>query len=98
MHPTICVIIAVIGWASWAILNKVALNFLPPFAIQFVTAILSLPLAFYYWQCIPKDTKWTAEGIAWTTAAAIATFGGSLAYMYAASQRQVGTVISLTAC
>ena len=98
MPTAVYIILAILGWSSWEVFNKLALNHLPPFAVQFLTAILSIPLAILYWNCIPKDTKWTAPGIAWTVLAALATFGGSLAYMYAASMKQVSAVISLTAC
>lgn len=98
MSTTIYVILAILGWSSWAAMNKLALNHLPPFAVQFVTSLLCFPLSFLYWNYIPKETKWTTPGITWTILAALATFSGSLAYMYAASQREVSSVISLTAC
>lgn len=98
MQPIIYICIAIVGWASWAVLNKTALNHLNPMALQFITSLFSFPLSFLYWQFVPKDTRWTSVGIGWTIAAAVATFGGSLAYMYAASQKEVSSVISLTAC
>lgn len=98
MQPVVYIIIAIIGWASWSVLNKVALNHLHPFAVQFITSLFCFPLIFLYWNFVPKDTKWTVSGIGWTIAAAIATFSGSLAYMYAAQQKEVSSVISLTAC
>lgn len=98
MPSVVYICIAVVGWASWSVLNKTALNHLNPMAVQFVTSLLSFPLCFIYWRFVPKDTQWSAAGIGWTVVAAVSTFCGSLAYMYAASQKEVSSVISLTAC
>lgn len=98
MPTMVYVAIAILGWSSWAVLNKLALNHLPPIAVQFITNILSIPLAILYWNLLPKDTKWTMPGITWTVLSAFAAFAASLAYMYAASMKQVSTVIGLTAC
>lgn len=97
MSVTIYIVLAVIGWSTWAIFNKLALNHIHPFAVQFVAALVCIPLSFIYYNFIPKDMKWDKAGIAWAAIAACVTFGGSCCYMFAASQKEVSTVIGFTA-
>lgn len=98
MPTALYVTLAIVGWATWAVFNKLALNYISPYAVQFLTSGVALSLSYFYWKNIPEGMKWSTMGIVWTVLAALATFGGSLAYMYAASQNQVSSVISLTAC
>lgn len=97
MPVSICIALAIFGWALWAIFNKLALNHIHPFAVQFVAAVICVPLTILYWCLIPKDMKWNVAGIVWATLAACVTFGGTIAYMYAASQKEVTQVIGYTA-
>jgi len=92
------IVTAIIGWALWAFLSKIAMSTIHPLMVQFVTYVVGIVSAAIYFIFIYKfQLKWNVVGIGWATIAAVFGILGSSMYMFASSQKEVSSVLPLAA-
>lgn len=100
MNTVVCLIITIIGWGLYHIFAKQATRTLHPAMVQLLfslCAVIALPCYYLLVQQAHKSTpiRWSASSLGWVGAAYLASSIGTLAYVYALSQKDVGQVVGI---
>ncbi len=92
------IVVAIVFWSCWSILNKLSLQTLHPAMVQIISAATFAAMVPVYLYLLPKSEcrMPPTSGILYALFAAIATSTASIAYMTAAGRGEVSSVLSTT--
>jgi transporter family protein len=92
------ILISIIGWGLWSVVNKLAVQKLSPFSMQIVgtlTATLFLPLWFKLNQGHTQNI--TSPHILWSVASCVCATVAGVAYIFAIKDADLGSTAALAA-
>lgn len=88
--------VAVIGWGSWAIFQKLAVRSMSPMMVMLAVSYIYSAFAPAMWlgmKAHDVPMKWSGRGIAWTIAASVCSLTAGYAFLFAINKRPVTEVV-----
>lgn len=93
------IIVCVISWGVWSVMQKLATTHTSPMMMQVIGAYVYsavAPLIFLYMKATNSTTTWSTKGIMWTTASCVVAIIASLSFATAVQKAHVHTVVGWT--
>jgi uncharacterized membrane protein len=99
MHSALWIAIAIIGWGTWSLFEKLAINNMSPLTVQLCSAyVYSIfgPIIYLTMKGTNTPIVWSGWGIIWTTCASAAATVAGYAFLFAIRDKPVNEVIAWT--
>lgn len=99
MREAIWIALAIVGWGTWSVIEKLALRNSTPLMVPLInTYVYSAlaPLIFLGMKARGDEFVWTKWGIIWTTLAALLATLANYAFLFAIESKPVHEVMSWT--
>lgn len=99
MREAMWIALALVGWGSWTVVEKMALRNASPLMVQLISAYvysLTAPIAFLAMKWRSDPMVWTRGGIFWVTLGAIIATIANYAFLFAIENKPVHEVMSFT--
>lgn len=99
MPNWLLILICIVCWGSWAVLEKQAVRYISPQMIQVVSAYvysMIAPFSFLYMKITNQEVNWDIRGILWTSLACILGTIATLSFATAVNKTDVHYVVGFT--
>jgi uncharacterized membrane protein len=99
MNDVIWIVLAVIGWGSWSVFSKLAVQGSSPLMVPLTTAYVYsalAPIMYMTMKAKAVPIAWTTRGVLWTTCATLSALLANYSFLFAVQTRSTTTVVALT--
>ena len=99
MRDSIWIALAILGWGTWALFEKLAVRNMSPLLIQLTSAYIYsafAPIMYLSMKAKGVPFDWGSPGIFWTLMASLAATLANYAFLFAVQDRPVNEVMAWT--
>ena len=99
MREALWIALALVGWGSWTVIEKMALRSATPLMVQLISAYVYsfvAPVALLAMKWRNDTMEWTRGGIFWVTLGALVATVANYAFLFAIEHKPVHEVMSFT--
>src|SRR5579871_4891005 len=99
MKEALWIALALVGWGSWTVIEKMALRNATPLMVQLISCYVYsfiAPFAFMVMKWRNDTMVWTKGGIFWVSLGAIVASIANYAFLFAIDNKPVHEVLSFT--
>jgi len=99
MREALWIALALVGWGSWTVIEKMALRSATPLMIQLISTYVYsaiAPIAFLTMKWRSDPMVWNKWGVFWVTVGALVATVANYAFLFAIQAKPVHEVLSFT--
>jgi uncharacterized membrane protein len=100
MHRNILILITVLCWSVWGLVNKIAVQKLHPAYMQLIScmvAIITIPVCLLMIKNV-RAPEFSWSGVIWTASGSVLATIAYFSYIYGLKVGEVGTISVLSSC